>query len=107
MTTPRTLAARALLSGMRPHVKRGVAATILAIEAQAVAPYVDVLGEIDQTLEYLATRDATADWDGVARAGYVARAEAARQLVAPLLAPPGGAEQGRTSANGATDPTPG
>ena len=46
MTKPRTVAGQAVLSGMRPHVKRALAHTILAIEAEAVAPYVEALREL-------------------------------------------------------------
>ena len=51
MTTPRTVAGQAALSGMRPHVKRALAHTILAIEAEAIAPYVEALREADRVLE--------------------------------------------------------
>lgn len=43
MTTPRTLAGQAALSALRPHLKKALAHTILAIEDQAVAPYVEAL----------------------------------------------------------------
>jgi hypothetical protein len=51
MTTPRTVAGQAALSGMRPHVKRALAQTILAIEDEAIAPYLTALREADRVLE--------------------------------------------------------
>jgi hypothetical protein len=39
MTTPRTVAGQAAISAMRPYVKRAVAQTIVAIEDEAIAPY--------------------------------------------------------------------
>jgi septum formation inhibitor-activating ATPase MinD len=71
---------------MRPHVKRALAHTILAIEAEATAPYVAALREADRVLESLAAKDATASWDISSRVDFVKRAEAAHQLVRPLLA---------------------
>jgi hypothetical protein len=86
MTTPRTVAGQAALSGMRPHVKRALVQTILAIEAEAIAPYVEALREVDRLLKYLAARDATSTWDSPVKVDVVMRAEAAHQLVRPLLA---------------------
>lgn len=43
MTTPRTLAGQAALSGMRPHLKRAFAHTVLSIEAEAAAPFLAAL----------------------------------------------------------------
>lgn len=94
MTTPRTVAGQAALSGMRPHVKRALAFTILAIEAEAIAPYVAALREADRVLESLAARDATARWDISSRVDLVKRAEAAHRLVRPLLAQHVQEEQG-------------
>ena len=88
MTTPRTVAGQAALSGMRPYVKRALAHTILAIEAAAVAPYAEALREADRVLEFLAAQDASSTWDGPSRADFVTRAEAAHRLVRPLLAQP-------------------
>jgi hypothetical protein len=48
---------------MRPFVKRALAHTILAIEAEAIAPYVEALSEVDGVLEDLAAKDATSTWD--------------------------------------------
>ena len=85
MTTPRTIAGQAALSGMRPYVKRAIAQTILAIEAEAIAPYVEALREADRVLESLAARDAVSGWDRPSRADLVKRAAAAHRLVRPLL----------------------
>lgn len=85
MTTPRTVAGQAALSGMPPYVKRALGQTILAIEAEAVAPCLETLLEVDRFLEYLAARDVTSTWDLSARVDVVTRAEAARQLIRPLL----------------------
>lgn len=86
MTTPRMVAGQAALSGMRPHVKRALAQTILAIETQAVAPYLEALREADRVLETLAATDPTSVWDLSARVDVVTRAEAAHRLTRPLLA---------------------
>lgn len=86
MTTPRTVSGQAAISGMRPHVKRALASTILAIEAEAIAPYVQALMEADQVLEYLSAQDAASTWDGPARVDLVGRADAAHQLVRQLFA---------------------
>jgi hypothetical protein len=86
MTTPRTVAGQAALSGMRPHVKRALAQTILTIEAEAIAPYLEALREADRVLESLAAQDATSTWDVPSRVDLVKRAEAAHRLVKPLLA---------------------
>ena len=94
MTTPRTVAGQAVLSGMRPYVKRALAQTILAIEDEAIAPYVEALREADCVLESLAARDAVSTWDTPSRVDFVKRAEAAHRLVRPLLAPHGQEEQG-------------
>jgi hypothetical protein len=72
---------------MRPFVKRALGQTILAIEAEAIAPYVEALREADRVLESIAARDATSTWDTPSRVDLVERAEAAYQLVTPLLAP--------------------
>ena len=90
MTMPRTVAGQAALSGMRPYVKRALAHTILAIEAEAIAPYEEALREADRVLECLATRDPTSTWDIPSNVDLVKRARAARQLLGPLLAPPPG-----------------
>ncbi len=94
MTTPRTVAGQAALSGMRPHVKRALAHTILAIEAEAIAPYVEALREADRVLESIAAKDATSTWDIRSRVDFVKRADAAHRLVRPLLAQHVQAEQG-------------
>lgn len=63
MTTPRTVAGQAAISGMRPFVKRALVQTILSIEAEAVAPYLAALCEADRVLESLAGADVAAPWD--------------------------------------------
>ncbi len=85
MTTPRTVSGQAALSGMRPHVKRALAQTILAIEAEAIAPYLEALREADRVLESIAAKDATSTWDTSSRVDLVKRAEAAHRRLGPLL----------------------
>jgi hypothetical protein len=85
MTRPRTIAGQAALSGMPPYVKRALGQTILTIEAEATAPYLEALREADQVLADLAAQDAGSDWDPTQKAGFVKRAQAAHQLAAPLL----------------------
>ena len=89
MTTPRTVSGQAAISALRPHLKRALAPTILAIEAEAVAPYAAALREADGVLAELAGRDATLPWDEAGRVALVARARAAHELARPLLAQPG------------------
>lgn len=86
MTTPRTVAGQAALSGMRPYVKRALGQTIVAIETEAIAPYLAALREADRVLDSIAARDADSAWDMPARVELVERAEAAHQLAKPLLA---------------------
>lgn len=86
MTTPRTVAGQAVLSGMRPYVKRALGQTILAIEDEAIAPYLEALREADRVLEYLAATDATGTWGLPSRADLVKRAEAAHRQLQALLA---------------------
>lgn len=88
MTTPRTVAGQAALSGMRPYVKRALGQTILSIESEAVAPYMDALREVDRVLESVAGADPTATWDGSTRVDFVKRAEAAHRQVRSLLEQP-------------------
>ena len=88
MTTPRTVAGQAALSGMRPYMKRALGRTIVRIEVEAVAPYRDALMQADRVLEELAAMDAAISWEIDSRADLVTRAEAARQLARPLLAEP-------------------
>ncbi|MGI8872428.1 MAG: hypothetical protein ACR2KI_07510 [Candidatus Limnocylindria bacterium] len=83
---PRTVAGRALTSAMRPHLKRAFSPTIVAIEAEAVAPYLHVLGEVDRLMEDLAAKDASAAWGRRSRVDLVKRAQAAHRAVGPLLA---------------------
>ena len=95
MAEPRTVAGQAALSGMRPYVKRALGQTILAIETEAAASYLEALREADRVLEALAAQDTDSVWDAAARADLVKRAEAARHLAKPLLARPAEAEEGR------------
>lgn len=95
MTMPRTVSGQAAISALRPYVKRALTPTILAIEAEAIAPYLAALREADRVLESLAARDATAPWGVPTRADLVQRAQAARGLTAPLLA-----QQGQTLTSG-------
>lgn len=90
MTTPRTVAGQAAISGMRPYVKRALSQTIVDIEVEAAAPYLEALREAARVLEYLAARDATSTWGVSARVDFVERAEAALRLVRPVIAPPAG-----------------
>lgn len=85
MTTPRTVAGQAVLSGMRPYVKRAFAHTILAIEAEAIAPYVEALREADRVLEQVAASNAGSTAEIRADADLAERAEATRQILRPLL----------------------
>jgi hypothetical protein len=102
MTTPRTIAGQAAISAMRPHVRRALAQTIVAIEDEAAAPYLAALREADAVLEALiaagngagnGTGNGTGNGAGNGAAepggsaGLVERAEAARGLARPLLDP--------------------
>ena len=73
---------------MRPYVKRALGQTIVAIETEAAAPYLEALREADHVLEAIAAQDPASTGDEAARADLVRRAEAARNLAKPLLAPP-------------------
>jgi len=85
MTTPRTVAGQAALSGMRPYVKRALGQTIVAIETEAVAPYLEALGEADRVLEDLAAWNATPTEKQPSTADLVRRATAAHLRAKPLL----------------------
>lgn len=87
MTTPRTVAGQAAISALRPHLKRALAPTILAIEAQAAAPCLEALRQADRMLADLAGRDPAKPWDAADRMDLVMRARAARALLEGLLAP--------------------
>lgn len=86
MTTPRTVAGQAAISAMRPYVKRAVAQTIVAIEDEAIAPYLEALRTADGVLKSLVNQDAQSAWEMPDRVELVKQAEAARRLVEPLLA---------------------
>jgi hypothetical protein len=79
MPTPRTIAGQAWMSGTRPYVRRALEQTIVAIEDEAIGPYLEALREADLVLEALLAKNATSN------AGLVERAEAARRLAMPLL----------------------
>jgi hypothetical protein len=85
MATPRTVAGQAALSGMRPYVKRALGQTIVAIEAEAVAPYLEALREADRILESLMAADPASVWDGPTRVDFVQRAEAAHRQLTSVL----------------------
>jgi hypothetical protein len=85
MTTPRTVAGQAALSGMRPYVKRALGQTIVAIETEAAAPCLDVLREADQVLESLAAWDPDATWEDASKSELVGRAKAAHLRASSLL----------------------
>ena len=64
---------------MRPHVRRALAQTIVAIEDEAVAPYLAALREADGVLAELAAGGPATTAD------LVERAAAVRGLAGPLL----------------------
>ena len=78
MASPRTIAGQAAISALRPHLKRALGPTILRIEAEAVAPYLDALREPDRVLAAIAASAARAD-------PSVRQAEAAHRRLAALL----------------------
>jgi hypothetical protein len=86
MTTPHTMAGQAALSGMRPYVKRALGQTIVAIEDEATAPYLEALREAVRVLESLAAEASAATSGTPSRVDLVERAGAARRLAKPLLA---------------------
>jgi hypothetical protein len=88
MTTPRTIAGQAAVSALRPHLKRALAPTIVAIEQEAAAPYEAALREADRVLADVAGRDPGAAWSAADRMDLVARARATRAMLEGLLAPP-------------------
>jgi hypothetical protein len=75
---------------MRPYVKRALGQTIVAIEIEAAAPYVEALREADRVLEAIVVQAADPTWDAAARAELVRRAQTAHLLARPLLVPPAG-----------------
>jgi hypothetical protein len=54
---PRTISGQAALSALRPHVRRALLPTIVAIEREAVAPYLAALREADALLAPAAAHD--------------------------------------------------
>lgn len=88
MTTPRTISGQAAISAMRPHVKRALGTTIVAIEKEAATPYRDALIRADGVLAEIVALEPGAEWDRFTRANLVERAAAARRLAIPLLAEP-------------------
>ena len=85
MPTPRTVHGQAWLSGTRPHVRRALEQTIVDIEAEAAAPYLEALREAAHILESLAAMDPTETWDESSRLDLVKRAEATHQVATQLL----------------------
>lgn len=83
METPRTIEGQAVVSGLRPHLRRAFARTIVAIEDEAAAPFKKALMEADAVLADLATRDPSSALDP----GLQLRAAAAHERVKDLLAP--------------------
>jgi hypothetical protein len=86
MTTPRTVAGQAWLSATRPYVKRALGQTIVTIETEAIARYLEALRAADAVLGSLAAEDANSAWDAPSRADFLTLAEAAHRLAEPLLA---------------------
>ena len=85
MTTPRTIAGQAALSGMRTYMKRAFGRAIVRIEMEAVAPYLVALAEADQVLEALTSPDRAPISGAPSEIELVSRAKAARDLARPLL----------------------
>ena len=75
-------------------VTRALAQTILAIEAEAIAPHVEALQEADGVLENLAARGPSATWDAPLTVDIVRRAEVAHRMLRSLLEPRGLVELG-------------
>ena len=80
---PRTLSGRAWISAVKPHIRRGVAPTIVAIEREAAEPYATALGEADAVLAELMGSTAV-------EAGLRTRAAETRERIARLLRVPTG-----------------
>jgi hypothetical protein len=87
MTEPRTIAGRAWLSGTRPYVRRALAATIVGIEEEATTPCVTALAAADTVLETLIGIDPGGSIAESTMRDLIDRAQAARRLMAPHLAP--------------------
>ena len=87
MTTPRTIAGQAALSGMQPWIKRALGQTIVAIEDEAMLSHQAALRDVDLLLADIAALDSAAEWGSDALAEFVERAKAARRLVEPLITP--------------------
>ena len=84
MATPRTISGQAALSALRPHIRRALEPTILAIEAEAIAPWAEAIGQTDQVLAALARLDPGSDWDVEMRRDLVRRAGEIRRALATL-----------------------
>jgi len=85
-TEPRTVAARAWLSGMRPHHRRAATPLVASIEAEAARPALAALLEADGVLVDVARIDP----DGVspdALRELVQRAQATHEHAADVLEP--------------------
>jgi hypothetical protein len=50
---PRTVSGRAAVSSLRPHVRRAITATIVAIEDEARAPLVELLRDTHELIRRL------------------------------------------------------
>jgi hypothetical protein len=85
MTTPRTVAGQAWLSGTRPFVRRALAQTIVAIEDEAIAPYAEALRKADRVLGFLAAKDLASTTDEPSMIELIKAAEAAHQVANRLL----------------------
>ncbi|HWP63891.1 MAG TPA: hypothetical protein VNO86_10515 [Candidatus Binatia bacterium] len=81
---PRTVAGRAAVSALRPHLRRAIGRTIAAIEGEAAEPYRRALAELETLLDRLAALDPASDWDDAARTELVEAARAARRRLAEL-----------------------
>lgn len=81
---PRTVAGRAAVSALRPHLRRAIGRTIAAIEGEAAEPYRRALAELDALLDRLAALDPGIDWDRATRAELVEAARTARRRLAEL-----------------------
>ncbi|MBF8289941.1 MAG: hypothetical protein HW391_909 [Chloroflexi bacterium] len=95
--TPTTIAGRAALSGMRPHVKRALARTIVAIETEAAAPYVEALREAAAVLAAIAELDETGSGNRSLSLDVAMRALQVHDRASELLA--GANEAGGTSSS--------
>jgi len=85
-TEPRTVAARAWLSGMRPHHRRAATPLVVSIEAEAARPALAALLEEDAVIAQLAAIDPDRVRTDALRE-LVQRARAAHDHAADVLEP--------------------